>query len=118
MRNLRALLPVLAGLGMLAAAPVAPRPISFEERVAAQRTIERFYYARQIGATQPFEAVYTNDLLERKAARGVQLSMALESIWNIPITAERLRQEGERISRDTRFPDRLAELYAALGNDP
>jgi N-acetylneuraminic acid mutarotase len=111
---------ILVVIGLVSFTPVLAkdRSITFADRVAAQRTIERFYYARQIGAAQPFATAVPDAVVEEKARRGIRLSMALETIWKTPITADMLRSEAERIARDTRFPDRLRTLYAALGNDP
>ncbi len=44
--------------------------------------------------------------------------MALEELWSTPVTAEALQAELNRIARSTRFPERLQEIYAALGEDP
>ncbi|HET6374095.1 MAG TPA: MopE-related protein [Candidatus Polarisedimenticolia bacterium] len=94
------------------------RSLSFEERVRAQEAIERIYYAHFIGATKRFEEVVPREVLERKVHLYLQESAALESVWRAPVTAAMLRGEAERIAASTRMPDRLLELFAALGNDP
>src|SRR6185295_18790317 len=45
-------------------------------------------------------------------------SVALETYWHTPVTAEMLRAEMERQAKGSRMPERLRELYEALGNDP
>ena len=116
---------VLCGLliGTVAAAASSTIPsrnpsLSFSQRVAAQRAIERVYYEHQIGATLPFDKSVPDELLEKKVRLYLKQSAALANIWNTPVTAGMLRAEWERIARSTRMPGRLAELYAALDHDP
>lgn len=93
------------------------RDLSFQDRVRAQLAIERVYYAHQIGATHPFEEAVPLDLVERKVAASVDESQALDRVWHTPVTVESLQAEWARMVRQTRMPDRLLELRAALGND-
>src|SRR5262245_60504301 len=60
--------------------------LSFEERVEAQRAIERVYYRHQEKATLPFEQVVTTELLERKVRAQLQESLLLETRWHHPVT--------------------------------
>ncbi len=92
--------------------------LTFAQRVDAQRAIERVYYAHQVDARLPFEQAVPDDLLERKVRDYLLQSAALEQRWGQPITASMLREEAARIARSTRMPDRLLEIYEALGNDP
>ncbi|MBZ5639113.1 MAG: HYR domain-containing protein [Acidobacteriia bacterium] len=101
----------------LAAPSVLARDLSFEQRVAAEEAIERVYYSHQIGATKPFEAAVPRAVLEEKVRKYLKQSVALERYWKTPVTAEMLRREMEREARGTRMPERLQELYTALGND-
>jgi N-acetylneuraminic acid mutarotase len=96
----------------------APRELSFEDRVRAQEAIERVYYAHQIGATRPFEEAVPRLVLEKKVRNYLAQSMALDRLWRTPVTAEALWQETERMARQSRLPERLEDLYAALGRDP
>ena len=91
--------------------------ITFEDRVEAQRQIERVYYAHRVGAKGSFEQAVPRELLERKVRDSLRQSVALERYWNTPITGDALRKEIQRIARNTRFPDRLREIYDALKND-
>ncbi len=118
---MRWLIRILIALGALLALGVevaSARDLSFEERVKAEEAIERVYYSHQIGATKPFEEAVPRGLLERKVRTYLRESLALERIWQRPITSGMLLKETERIARSTRMPDRLLEIYAALGNDP
>ncbi len=94
------------------------RDLTFDERVAAQEAIERVYYSHQIGATLPFEEAVPEEILENKVRRYLEQSLALERLWDTPVTAEALRAEIQRIAERTQMPDRLREIYTALGNDP
>jgi N-acetylneuraminic acid mutarotase len=91
--------------------------LTFDDRVRAQEKIERAYYSHQNGARLPFEEAVQRSLLEMKVETYLRQSAALEEFWHTPITASALDAELERISGHTRFPERLQELYAALGND-
>ncbi len=102
----------------LAASPVLARDLSFEDRVHAQMALERVYYSHQIGATLPFEEALPRTIHEEKVRTYLKHGVALERFWNVSVTAELLAKETERIQRQTRMPERLGDLYAALGNDP
>jgi hypothetical protein len=93
------------------------RLLSFEDRLACREAIERVYYSHQIGATRPFEEAVPRELLERKVRTSLLHSVALEQWWRAPITAESLERELERIAANTRLPERLLEVYGALGGD-
>ena len=93
------------------------RELTFEERVKAQEAIERVYYGHQIGATKPLDEVVPRSVLEKKVTTYLEKSVARARLWRTPVTAAMLNRELERIARDTRFPDRLKEVYSALGND-
>src|SRR5262245_42918541 len=100
------------------AQPTPPRALSFDERVRAQEAIERVYYSHQIGATKPFEEAVPRSVLEGKVRQYLRQSAALEKLWHTPVTASMLERELDRTARGTRMPERLGELYRALGNDP
>src|SRR5262249_15434929 len=111
-----------AACGALACLSLAPasrpaRDLTFAQRVDAQRAIERVYYSHQIDAKQPFDEAIPASLLEKKVHDTLQQSAALEKFWNAPITGEMLHRELERITAATRYPERLREVFTALGND-
>lgn len=112
----RTAIPVLVlGLGFFGA---HARDLTFEQRLVAQRAIEHVYYAHQTGVTEPFEEAVPPEVLERKVRTYLEESAVLESFWKTSVSATALRNEMERIALSTRFPDRLREIYTALGNDP
>src|SRR5436309_9688857 len=96
---------------------VMARDLTFEDRVKAQEAIERVYYSHQIGANRPFEETVPRELLEIKVRDYLRKEGLLEQFWRTPVTAESLLRETQRIARETRFPDRLKEIYESLGND-
>jgi hypothetical protein len=91
--------------------------LTFDERVAAQEAITRLYHSHLIGARQPFEEAVPSEIIEGKVRTYLAQSVALEELWATPVTAAMLQRELERIARGTRLPDRLAEIYDALGRD-
>ncbi len=109
---------VLSFLSCTLLSPLYARTLSFEERVRAQEAIERVYYSHQVGATRPFETAVPHQLIENKVLTYLRESVALERVWKTPLTAQALQSELERIARNTRFPERLLEIYRALGEDP
>ncbi len=94
------------------------RELTFEERVKAQEAIERVYYSHQIGVTESFDEVVPRAVLEKKVHTYLKESVALETFWRTPITTAALERELQRIASGTRLPDRLQEIYKALGYDP
>src|SRR5262245_16426712 len=88
--------------------------LSFEQRVQAREAVERVYYAHQIDATEPVERAVPRSLLESK----VRGALAQEAHPALRVTDEMLESERARIVRDSRMPDRLQELFAALDHDP
>ncbi len=100
------------------ASAAGARELTFEERVAAQTAIERVYYAHQQGVTRPFEEAVPREVIERKVRAFLERSEALERFWHTTIDEDALRREWQRIERQAAFPDRLLEIYTALGDDP
>ena len=96
---------------------VAPRSLSFDDRVRAQEAIERVYYSHQLGTAKPFEQAVPRSVLEAKVKKYLEESAALDTYWKTPVTDLMLDRELERMASGTRMPERLNELYAALGND-
>jgi len=101
----------------IAAGALTRRGLTFGDRVAAQEAIERVYLRHRTGALPATDALVPREVLERKVQAYLEQSAALELFWNQPVSAEALRRELERIARDTHFPDRLEEIYDALGRD-
>ena len=107
----------LGGLLCLGMSVADNRQLTLEDRVKAQEAIERVYYSHQIGATKPLEDVMPREALVKKVRNYLQQTVALDTLWKTPVTAEMLEREAERQVRQSRMPGRLRELHAALGND-
>ncbi len=109
---------LLFGVGFLSIGGAwAARDLGFAERVAAEGAIARVYYGHQVDNTRPFEDAVTQAALEGSVRRTLAQSSALLSFWGVSIGDDALRTELRRIARDTRFPERLREIYEALGHD-
>jgi len=92
--------------------------------VAYQRTIEEVYWHHRIWPKEnliakPFmDAVMSQAQLETKVANYLRESQKVENDWQRPITPEELQAEMDRMAENTKQPDILRELFAALGNNP
>jgi len=115
---------VLASFQSGAPANNSQRTLTFAERVAYQRAIEKVYWSHRIWPTErtdpkpSLDAVMSQAQLEKKVTEYVRKSQALEDYWQRPITSEQLQAEMNRMAVHTKQPDVLRELFAALGNDP
>ncbi|GEM_PF-1332471 len=106
------------------AASRQPQGLTFEDRVAAQRAIEEVYWRHRLWPKdnpQPkpaLEAVMPESAIRAKVEGYLRQSNALAHYWQRPITGEQLQAEMERMARQTKQPEALRELWAALGDDP
>jgi N-acetylneuraminic acid mutarotase len=95
-----------------------------EDRVHAQRAIEEVYWRHRIwpgenrGGKPPLDAVLSEAQLRAKVEDYLRKSNAAEEVWGRPITAPQLQAEMERMAKQTRAPEVLQEIFAALGDDP
>src|SRR5213076_3104098 len=91
---------------------------------AYQGAIEDVYWRHRIWPaerTDPkpsLNTVMSQAQLEEKVTDYLRKSHALEDYWHRPITAEQLQAEMDRMAKNTKQPDVLRELFAALGDDP
>jgi N-acetylneuraminic acid mutarotase len=109
----------------MAANPAQQRTmLTLADRVAYQRAIEEVYWRHRIWPKErpdpkpSLDAVMPSAQLEKKVEDYLRDSQALEDYWKEPLSAEQLQAEMERMARQTKQPDVLRELFAALGNDP
>ena len=109
---------LLSGLTSLLGTSTPTETLTFKDRVRAQEAIERVYYSHRIGAPEPFENAITQGTIEKKVRTYLEQSLALESFWGVPVTADALERELLRIAQNTQLPERLTEVFTALGNDP
>jgi hypothetical protein len=112
--RLKAICALVIALGT----PAMAASLTFEDRVRAQEALERTYYSHRIGAAVAFQEAVPRSMIEDRVLNYLAQSVALEHIFGSPVTSEALDAELARIVRDTRAPDRLRELFDALGGDP
>jgi hypothetical protein len=86
--------------------------------VRDRAAIERVYYSHRLGQKPPFEQATPPALIERLVREDLRKEVALRKVYGVVITPDLLEAEVERINTTTRAPDMLAEIKAALGNDP
>ncbi len=123
---MRLALTSLSALAGWLAAPLAlaaPGALSLEDRVACQAAVEQVYWQHRVAAGEaqprlPFEQAVPAAVLRRKAEDALRKTSALSQWWRTEITAEQLQAELDRMAASTQSPQVLAELFAALGNDP
>src|SRR2546425_9943764 len=109
---------LVVGAAVVPATTVRARSLGFEDRVGAQRAIERVYYSHQLGARRSFEEAVRQDILEAKVRTYLRETVALRTFWGVTVTDDMLRAELKRMSLQSRMPGRLRELYGALDHDP
>jgi len=114
------LLALLAGLAAAQGAYAAD--MTLDDRVACQRAVEQVYW-RHRGASNdvqrlPFEQAMPEALVRRKAEDALRKSAALATWWNTTLTPAQLQAELDRMAASSQSPEVLAELFAALGQDP
>jgi N-acetylneuraminic acid mutarotase len=107
------------GLLVFRSAEVAAAPnLTFKDRLAAQETLERISHAHMLGQPSSFHEIYPPTLTEARVRDYLRMSAALQSYWGTPVDARMLEREMERIAGATRMPERIEEVYTALGNNP
>jgi len=100
------------------------RLLTLEERVAHQRAVEEVYWRRtnwpaENARPKPsLEEVSPVEATRAKVEDTLRKSQALAAQWGRPVTPEQLQAEMNRMARETRQPEALRELFAALGDDP
>jgi N-acetylneuraminic acid mutarotase len=98
--------------------------LSIEARVAYQQAIERIYWQHRLWPKEnpkpkpALEAVIPSRVIQARVEDSLRLSNALDQFWGQPITGAQLQAEMERQARDSKQPEVLRELWAALSNDP
>jgi hypothetical protein len=85
---------------------------------AGRAGIERVYYTHRLGEKPPFEQVSPPALIERLVKEDLRKEAALRKVYGVQVTSALLEAEVQRINATTRAPEVLAEIKAALGNDP
>jgi N-acetylneuraminic acid mutarotase len=116
--------PVTLFLLVLSCQNAIARDLTIEDRIHAQEAIERVYWEHRVWPREnrapkpPLEDVLSSLQIRTRVVDYIRQSNALAAIWNRPITAEQLQAEMRRMAAESRAPDVLRELFAALGDDP
>lgn len=105
---------VVGLLGLAVCGPAAESNSILAERAA----IERVYHNHRIGERAPFEQALPAATLEKLVRQDLGKEAALKKVYGVTITATMLDAEVQRITTTTRAPEMLAEIKAALSNDP
>jgi len=95
------------------------------DRIACRTAVERVYWQHRT-MTQSnaavtmlaFEESVPAAVIQREAENAVLKSAALERFWGIAITGAQLQAELDRMAANSKAPEVLAELFAAVGGDP
>ena len=109
---------------MTASAIRADQTLTFADRVAYQRAVEDVYWRHRIWPKEnakpkpSLDQVMSAEQIEKKVEDYLRDSQTLETNWQKPIAPQQLQAEIDRMARNTRQPEVLLELFAALGNDP
>lgn len=86
--------------------------------VRDRAAIERVYYNHRLGQKPPFEHATPPTLIAHLVKEDLRKESALWKVYGVAITPALLDAEVQRIDTTTRAPEMLAEIKAALGNDP
>ena len=98
--------------------------LSMDDRLLCQEQIERVYHKKRIWPKDnpepkpAFEKMIPRESIEKKVGDTVKKCALLDEYWQRPITGEQLQAEMDRMVRQTKDPEGLKELFAALNNDP
>lgn len=93
--------------------------MSLDERVACELSIQAVYARHRDESEPSVEDQVRQEARARKTTeRRLAMDRALSEVWNMRLTPEVVAGELDRIGRDTRRPDMLAELIEALNHDP
>lgn len=107
----------LAAAAVVSFATLAGEP-DLAALVADRTAVERVYYMHRLGQKPPFEKVSPRAVIERLVKDELRRQSALERVYGVSVGAADLAAEARRIDATSRAPEMLAEIKAALGNDP
>lgn len=102
----------------------APPALTMAERATYLQAVEEVFWRHRIwpaenrGTRPALSNVVPGEVFAARAEESLRLSNAIETLWGEPITGEMLQAELNRMAAETRQPEVLRELFAALGNDP
>jgi N-acetylneuraminic acid mutarotase len=115
---------IFSGTAMAQAQATQGANLSLPDRVAYQYAIEDVYWRHRIWPKEnaspkpPLEKVVSPAQVQKKVEKYLRDSRVLAEQSHRPITSGQLQGEMERMATDTKQPEVLRELFAALNNDP
>jgi len=125
--SLLLLLP-LASLLMGATPPrtaeAVPKPLSFDQRVSAERAVQQVYWATRYwpeanaGPKPDLATALPDTAVRRRVTDLLRMSNALATRWGRVPSAAELSAELQRMASESKAPETLRALLAALGDDP
>jgi hypothetical protein len=90
----------------------------FPALLSDRQAVERVYHAHRTGTKAAFEEAVRPEDLRRMVETDLKKEAVLKQVYGLEIGTAEIQAEAERISGTTRAPGVLAELKAALGNEP
>jgi N-acetylneuraminic acid mutarotase len=89
-------------------------------RVAIEEVLwnHRIWPAENDGPKPTFDRAVAAIALEPRVEDALRQSNALAALYGQPVTSEMLQAELDRMSKETRQPEVLRDIFAALGDDP
>ncbi|HWH68083.1 MAG TPA: hypothetical protein VNT26_01750, partial [Candidatus Sulfotelmatobacter sp.] len=108
----------LACLGLLPGGHSFGQGTELKTLCADRAAVERVYYNHRLGEKPSFEQALPAAAIEQMVRFDAHKEAVLKNVYGTEVTPAQLQAEVQRIDATTRAPDTLAELKAALGNDP
>ena len=106
------------------ALPSTARELTLDERIAARKAIESVYWSHRAwpadnpGPKPPLDAILSDAAIRTKVEDELRMSALLEGFWHEPVTGTMLQAEIVRMVQESKMPETLRELFAALHDDP
>jgi len=91
---------------------------SFAALAADRTAVERVYYNHRLVTKLPFDQALPAAEIERLVKADLHKEAILAGVYRVEILNPQVEAEVHRINSETRAPETLAEIKAALGNDP
>jgi N-acetylneuraminic acid mutarotase len=108
----------------LAGGAQAQRALTLEERIACRERVENVYWAHRIWPQEnktpkPVrEMVVPRSVIAARVEESLRYEAAIEELWKKPLSQDVIQSELDRQAQNTRDPQMLRDLWAALDYDP
>lgn len=121
-------MPVLLAVTIAVAGSTAlgaqPRSLSFDQRIECERSVAEVRWSLTAWPSDnpspkpDFSVAVPAEVLHDRVVRQMVETALLARTWGVILTARDLDAELSRMARDTRSPETLRRLFAALQDDP